>query len=69
MKIALGTVQWGMNYGISNLNGVPNDDELNKIFRRMKDVGIDTLDTAISYGTHKRDFENSFHPHIKLFQK
>tara|TARA_B100000900_G_scaffold395210_1_gene393367 strand:+ start:2069 stop:2935 length:867 start_codon:yes stop_codon:yes gene_type:complete len=64
MKIALGTVQWGMNYGISNLNGVPNDDELNKIFRRMKDVGIDTLDTAISYGNaHKRlrEFISSSH--------
>ena len=36
MKIALGTVQWGMNYGISNTHGMPNDDELNKIFTRNK---------------------------------
>ena len=64
MKIALGTVQWGMNYGISNLNGVPNDDELNKIFKRMKEVGIDTLDTAISYGNAQkrlREFISSSH--------
>lgn len=50
MKLALGTVQWGMNYGISNSNGVPSDEELNKIFNKMESVGIDTLDTAVSYG-------------------
>ena len=32
MKIALGTAQWGLNYGISNSSGIPSDKELIKIF-------------------------------------
>ena len=54
MRIALGTVQWGMNYGISNSNGVPSDHELDLIFKRMKEVGIDTLDTSITYGNAEK---------------
>ena len=50
MKLILGTVQWGMNYGISNTNGVPTDMELKEIFKTMDKAGIDTLDTAHSYG-------------------
>lgn len=64
MKIALGTVQWGMNYGISNSNGVPNDNELDLIFTRMREVRIDTLDTAFSYGNAEKrlgDFVSTSH--------
>ena len=64
MKIALGTVQWGMNYGISNSNGVPTDNELHRIFTRMREVRIDTLDTAISYGNAEKrlgDFVSTSH--------
>lgn len=64
MKIALGTVQWGMNYGISNSNGVPTDNELGRIFTRMREVRIDTLDTAISYGNAEKrlgDFVSTSH--------
>ena len=31
MKIALGTVQWGLDYGISNSSGIPSDEEINSI--------------------------------------
>ena len=36
MKIALGTAQWGMNYGISNSDGIPNNEELKKIINLAK---------------------------------
>ena len=29
MKIALGTVQWGLDYGIANTHGIPSDEVLN----------------------------------------
>ena len=50
MKITLGTVQFGINYGISNKNGIPSDSELSSIFETAKKVGIKYLDTAKSYG-------------------
>ncbi len=50
MKIALGTVQWGMKYGISNKSEIPNDLALKNIFKNANMAGIELLDTASSYG-------------------
>ena len=50
MKITLGTVQFGINYGISNQHGVPSDTELKTIFNVAKQLGIKNLDTAKAYG-------------------
>lgn len=49
MKLALGTVQFGLDYGISN-NKKTHLDEVHKILEYSKSVGIDLLDTAASYG-------------------
>ena len=49
-KIALGTVQFGMNYGISNTTGQVSFDEIGKILDYCKASAIDTLDTAQGYG-------------------
>ncbi len=51
MKIALGTVQWGLNYGISNLNGIPSDRELMAILALAKKNNITLYDTASQYGS------------------
>lgn len=50
MKITLGTVQFGIQYGISNTHGVPSDSELESIFSVASDLGIQQLDTAKAYG-------------------
>ena len=50
MKIGLGTVQWGLNYGISNVHGIPSDEVLNSIFALANKTGIDLFDTAVQYG-------------------
>ena len=49
-KIALGTVQFGINYGIANNNGIPSDKELEKIIETCIANDIDTLDSASLYG-------------------
>lgn len=49
-KIALGTVQFGLDYGIANLNGKIPFDEVKKILTTAISVGISTLDTARGYG-------------------
>lgn len=53
-KIALGTVQFGMNYGISNTNGQVSLEEIEKILNFCKQNAIDTLDTAQGYGDSEK---------------
>jgi len=51
MKIALGTVQFGLDYGVANEDGQVRATEVQQILSESKKSGIDTLDTAIAYGT------------------
>ena len=50
MKLALGTVQFGLNYGVSNKLGKPSVKQAHTILDIAKDAGITTLDTALGYG-------------------
>jgi aryl-alcohol dehydrogenase-like predicted oxidoreductase len=50
MKIALGTVQFGLEYGIANQKGQVFEYEAKKIIEYAKEHNIDTIDTAIGYG-------------------
>lgn len=50
MKLGLGTVQFGMNYGMSNLRGRTPPAEVDHILRLAADNGVQILDTAAVYG-------------------
>lgn len=50
MKLALGTVQFGMPYGIANLAGKVPVAEVKEMLKFSLANFIDTLDTAIAYG-------------------
>ena len=50
MKIALGTAQFGLKYGVANQVGRVKFDEVKNILCQAAAQGLDTLDTAISYG-------------------
>ena len=50
MKLALGTVQFGMDYGISNNNGKPLLSEVIEILDLAAESGVLILDTAQAYG-------------------
>ncbi len=50
MKLALGTAQFGLSYGIANGTGQVSRVEAKKIFDFAVFQGIDTIDTAIAYG-------------------
>lgn len=50
MKLALGTAQFGLDYGIANQQGQIPSVEVKNILAKAKSGGLDTLDTAISYG-------------------
>jgi aryl-alcohol dehydrogenase-like predicted oxidoreductase len=50
MKLALGTVQFGIDYGIANTKGQVQNEEVHAILNYAKKNGVNTLDTASSYG-------------------
>lgn len=50
MNIAIGTAQFGLDYGISNAIGKTTSSEVKKILQYAEEVGIDCLDTAREYG-------------------
>jgi len=49
-RLALGTVQFGLDYGIANQEGQVDQIIANKILQVARVNNIDTLDTAIAYG-------------------
>jgi aryl-alcohol dehydrogenase-like predicted oxidoreductase len=49
-KLTLGTVQFGMKYGIANRTGQVSRETARTIMELARHGGIDMLDTAISYG-------------------
>lgn len=50
MKLVLGTVQFGLEYGINNSQGKPTQDKAYSILDKAYQAGIDELDTADAYG-------------------
>lgn len=50
MKLTLGTVQFGMDYGIPQKSEKIPLDEVVSILKYANENGIDTIDTAYSYG-------------------
>lgn len=50
MKLALGTAQFGLDYGVANITGKMTLSAAEEILQYAKTSGIDTLDTAIAYG-------------------
>lgn len=49
-SLSLGTVQLGMNYGIANTQGQPDESESFAMLRSALDGGISSIDTARCYG-------------------
>jgi len=49
-RLALGTVQFGLPYGVANTHGQVNSEQAEAMLKAARDAGIDTLDTAIAYG-------------------
>ncbi|WP_090139151.1 aldo/keto reductase [Limnohabitans sp. DM1] len=49
-KIGLGSVQWGLEYGVSNTSGQTPDAEISSIIYSALAHGVKTIDTASLYG-------------------
>jgi len=49
-ELVLGTVQLGLDYGIANTNGMPDEGQAAAIVHAALDAGIRVFDTARDYG-------------------
>ena len=53
-KLILGTVQFGLNYGINNSSGKPDEKSVNEILDYAYSVDVKYLDTAEAYGDSQK---------------
>ena len=66
MKLALGTVQFGLDYGISNKLGRTSESEVSEILKFAQNSGIQVIDTASFYGQSEKVLGQC--PRIKNFK-
>ena len=69
MKLGIGTVQWGKNYGIANKTGIPSDSEIKKLVKIAHDNKINILDTALNYGTSQKKIAKYCSEDFKIITK
>ena len=65
MRYCLGTVQFGLNYGIQN-NGRPSETQVNELLKTALSSGIDVFDTAAAYGDSEIVLGKFFSQHPNL---
>jgi aryl-alcohol dehydrogenase-like predicted oxidoreductase len=53
-RLGLGTVQFGLHYGVANVNGQLSASEISRILLRAASVGVQVLDTAAAYGESEK---------------
>lgn len=63
-KLILGTVQFGLRYGINNTVGKLTEDQVFELLETAYDLGVRTLDTAEAYGNAHSVISN-FHKQSK----
>ena len=70
-KLIIGTVQFGIDYGITNLTGKINQNELDQIFNFCNNNKINYFDTAQDYGNSEDIMSNyqEIYPNINIITK
>ena len=73
-RLMLGTVQFGLRYGINNCLGQPSLESVEEILRAAADGGINVLDTARNYGESEEVLGKALHEtglekHFKIVSK
>jgi len=70
-KLIIGTVQFGLDYGITNSLGKPSDKELYLIFKFCNQNNINVFDTAQDYGTSESIMKKykQIYPEFKIITK
>lgn len=66
-KLSLGTVQFGLDYGIANFGGKPSQEKVNEIVEFVINEGINCFDTAQAYGNSELVLGNSLQDKKDIF--
>lgn len=67
-KLAIGTAQFGLNYGISNADGKSSQNEINSMLDLAASRNVKSIDTAIVYGHSELSIGSSPAVHKGEFQ-
>lgn len=54
MRLGLGTAQFGLAYGATNTGGLLGADDVRNILERARNLGIQIIDTAATYGSSEK---------------
>ena len=65
-RLALGTAQFGLTYGISNTSGQPSISDVGKILMHANNHNIHLLDTAVAYGNSEDVLGDVLSSHSEL---
>ena len=65
-RLALGTAQFGLDYGVSNTGGQVSNEVVAEILIRAEDAGVCMLDTAFLYGESEQVLGTSIRPGSKI---
>lgn len=65
----MGTVQFGLDYGVANTSGRISENTAEEIIRLAQELGIDTLDTATAYGSSEKVLGNIGVDSFKVISK
>lgn len=73
-RFMLGTVQFGLKYGIANTTGQPTVEQIRDILTCAAENGVNCLDTAAAYGTSEQVLgqvltETNLHDHFTIVTK
>ena len=58
MKLAIGTAQFGLDYGIANCAGQLTQEQASKVISLARAEGLDLIDTAVAYGSSEQALGN-----------
>lgn len=68
-RLALGSVQFGLAYGVANRRGQVSLSEARVIVQTAKSAGVKTIDTAIGYGDSEAFLGNIGVTHFRVVTK
>ncbi|GMN90416.1 aldo/keto reductase [Francisella sciaenopsi] len=68
-KLSLGTVQFGLSYGVANQKGQPTQTEVNDMVDYVISQGVNCFDTAQAYGTSEDVLGRALHDNNFIVSK
>ena len=68
-KLALGTANFGLDYGVNNINGHLPENQAHKILQLALSSGITALDTAAGYGNSEEVIGKFYSSTLKVVTK